>query len=404
MSHSKIRSQFPNLDVKIANKPLTYLDSAATTLKPQSVIDAISHHYQNGNANIHRGIHTLSQQASDQVEGVRAQIKDFIHANATDEIIFTSGTTGSINLVAQCLGQTHIQKDDEILITEMEHHSNIVPWQMLCEKIGCTLQVVSFNDQGEIDLQKLEQAITPKTKMIACVHVSNTLGTINPIKAICALARQHHILTLIDGAQSICHLPINVQDIGCDFFAFSGHKIYGPTGIGVLYGKREGLKQLPPYQGGGIMVSNLTCTHATYNDLPFKFEAGTPHIAGIIGLGTALDFINTIGFDYIKNHDNKLLAYTTQQCQNISGLNILGEVKTKIPIISFTLKNIHPHDLGTVLDQDGIAIRTGNHCTDLIMKHFNINSASRISCGLYTTKEEIDICIQSIKKAMKLFQ
>ncbi len=403
MQLTNIRKQFPNLYVKINAKPLVYLDSAATTLKPQCVIDSITNYYESSNANIHRGIHTLSQQSTENVESIRKQIKNFINAKNTNEIIFTSGTTSSLNMVAQCFG-SFLNAGDEILISEMEHHSNIVPWQMLCKSKGCILKVIPFNDQGEIDVTTVEKYFNDKTKILGLVHASNTLGSINPVKEIIAIARKYNVTTIIDGAQSINHMPIDVVNLDCDFFAFSAHKIYGPTGIGILYGKKELLDKMPPYQGGGNMITHVTFDQPSFAQVPAKFEAGTPHIAGIIGLGAALAFIHKIGLNQIKTHDQKLLDYATKELKTIKGLKIIGAAKNKTPVISFTLEGIHPHDIGTILDGDGIAIRTGNHCTAPIMDHFNIRAASRLSCGIYNTKEDIDQTCVSINKAIKLFR
>ena len=399
----KIRADFPNLHVLVHGKPLVYLDNAATTLKPQLVIDQITRYYTQGTANVHRGVHYLSEQATVEYERTRDKIKKFIHAGKTSEIIFTSGTTEAINLVMHSYGRAHLKEGDEILISEMEHHSNIVPWQILCQEKGCVLKVVPINDAGELCLDRYQAMLTPRTKVVSMVYISNSLGTINPVKEIIAAAHEHGALVLIDAAQAAGHQAIDVQDLDCDFLAFSGHKIFGPTGIGVLYGKAALLNRMPPYQAGGDMIASVTFEKTTYNVLPYKFEAGTPHIAGVIGLGAAIDYILEVGLDAIAAQEQDLLAYGTEQLQTIPGLKIIGTARQKTAIISFVLPNIHAHDLGTLVDEEGVALRTGHHCTQPVMNHFRIPATSRASMCFYNTKEEIDRLAAAIRQAKTLF-
>jgi len=400
---NKIREDFPNLHIKVHGKPLVYLDNAATTLKPQTVIEKMKTYYQSGTSNVHRGVHFLSEQATADFEKARDKIRRFINAAKSSEIIFTRGATEAINLVANSYGRTFLQAGDEILISEMEHHSNIVPWQILRDEKKCILKIIPMNDRGELLMDEFRRMITPKTKFISVVHVSNSLGTINPIKEIITEAQRHGIPVLIDGSQSVNHLKIDVQELDCDFFAFSGHKLFGPTGVGVLYGKAELLNRMPPYQGGGDMISSVTFEKTTYNVLPYKFEAGTPDIAGVIGLGAAVDYLDQIGLNNTAAYEKDLLQYGTQALLTIPGLKIIGTAEKKISILSFVLPNIHPHDLGTLVDEDGIAIRTGHHCTQPVMKHFGVPATSRASLAFYNTKEEIDQLVKSILKAKQLF-
>jgi cysteine desulfurase/selenocysteine lyase len=399
----KIRNDFPILKTLVHDKPLVYLDNAATTQKPQYVIDKMNYYYENYNSNVHRGVHALSQKATEAFEGARIIIKNFINALGKNEIIFTRGTTESINLVASTYGRANIKEGDEIIISTMEHHSNIVPWQMLCAEKNAKLRVIPINDNGEIIFEEFEKMINDKTKFVSIVYASNTLGTINPVKEIINLAHSYNIPVLLDAAQAINHLKINVQELNCDFLAFSGHKLYGPTGIGVLYGKVNFLETMPPYQGGGDMISKVTFEETTYNELPHKFEAGTPDIAGAIGLGAAIEYIETIGLENIAYHENFLLDYATKAVSDLQGLKIIGTAKEKIGVLSFHFENVHPHDVGTFLDFEGVAIRTGHHCTQPLMRRFNVPATSRASFGMYNTIEEIDVLVHGLKKILEVF-
>jgi len=399
----KIREDFPILKTQVRGKNLIYFDNAATTQKPISVIERIQKYYLEENSNVHRGVHYLSELATKEYEGARETVKNFINAESIDEIIFTRGTTEAINLVSNSFGKTFVNEGDEIIISEMEHHSNIVPWQILCKERKAKLKIIPFDGNGDLILDELENLITGRTKLISVVHISNSLGTINPIKKIIEIAHSYAIPVLVDGAQSIMHTKINVQDLGCDFFVFSGHKIYGPTGIGVLFGKKELLEQMSPYQGGGDMIKSVTFEKTTYNDLPYKFEAGTPNIEGAIGLKAAIDYLNEIGLEQISVYENELLQYATDKLSEIPQLKIIGTAKEKASIISFILENIHPHDVGTILDFEGIAVRTGHHCTQPVMQHFNIPATTRASFSFYNTKEEIDKLFSAIQKVIKVF-
>lgn len=400
---TNIRADFPILMKKVHGKNLVYLDNAATTQKPTFVIDKVNKYYTTMNANIHRGVHALSQEATEAFEGARIQIKQFINALGKNQIIFTRGTTEAINLVANSYGRTHIKENDEIIISHMEHHSNIVPWQLLCKEKNAKLKVIPVNDDGELIYEEFEKLVNERTKFISVVYVSNSLGTINPVKEIINYAHQFNIPVLVDAAQAVNHLTVDVQDLDCDFLAFSGHKIYGPTGIGALYGKVELLESMPPYQGGGDMISKVTFEETTYNELPHKFEAGTPDIAGAIGLGAAIEYVTKIGIDNIKEHENSLLEYATQQIARVPGLRIIGTAKEKTSVLSFVLENIHPHDIGTFLDFEGVAIRTGHHCTQPLMQRFNIPATSRASFAMYNTKEEVDVLVSGLKKIIEVF-
>lgn len=400
---AKIREDFPILKRKIHGKNLIYFDNAATSLKPNSVVDVIERHYRFETANVHRGIHTLSEQATAAYELARVKVQKFINAKETHEIIFTRGTTGSINLVAQSYGRHFLKKGDEILISHMEHHSNIVPWQILCEEKGCILKVIPIDDCGDIIFDEYKKLLNAKTKIVAINYISNTLGTINPIKDVICEAHRNKTLVLIDGAQAMAHLKVDVQDLDCDFFAFSSHKMFGPTGIGVLYGKTALLGQMPPADGGGDMIETVTFAKTTYNVLPQKFEAGTPHVAGVIGLGAAIDYLNTFDFEKIHNHEIELLNYATLALQKIEGLKIIGTAKEKSSIISFVIDGVHPHDLATLIDFEGVAIRTGHHCTQPLMERFGITATARASFAVYNTKEEIDEFITAIHKVKGLF-
>ena len=399
----KIRADFPILAEKIRNKPLVYLDNAATCQKPQAVIDSIVKCYSHDYANIHRGVHTLSVRATDQFESAREKVKCFINANSIKEIIFVRGATEAINLVAQTYGKANIKAGDEILITAMEHHANIVPWQILCQQTGAILKVAPINLQGELIVDEFEKLLSDKTKLVSVTHMSNALGTINPVKKIIAAAHAKNIPVLLDGAQAIPHITIDVQDLDCDFYVFSGHKLYAPAGVGVLYGKQALLEAMPPYQGGGDMIRKVTFTETEYAGLPYKFEAGTPAIADVIGLGAAIDYLNAIGMNNIAAYEHELLTYATEQALQIDGLRIIGEAANKGAILSFTLNHIHPHDIGTMLDSLGIAIRAGHHCAMPVMDFYHVPATARASFAMYNTKEEIDVLIKGIRDLIKMF-
>ncbi|MGF7042256.1 SufS family cysteine desulfurase [Mucilaginibacter lappiensis] len=397
-----IRQAFPILGRMVKNKPLVYLDNAATSQKPLSVINALNDYYTGYNANIHRGIHTLAEEATAAYEASRYAVKQFINAAATEEIIFTRGTTEGINLVAYTWGRQNVHAGDEIIISGMEHHSNIVPWQILCNEKHAVLKVIPVTENGELSLKAYQELLTDKTKLVAIVQVSNALGTVNPVKEMIAAAHQAGALVLVDGAQSAVHLDIDVQDLDCDFFAFSGHKVYGPTGVGVLYGKRAILEDMPVFQGGGEMIKEVTFEHTTYNELPYKYEAGTPNIADTIALKAALDFINTTGKAEIRKHEVGLLAYATEQLENIPGLTIIGKAREKASLVSFVIKGTHPQDIGILLDNQGIAVRTGHHCCQPLMKRFDIPGTVRASFALYNTMEEVDKLITGLHKTIKM--
>ncbi|MGA9630633.1 MAG: cysteine desulfurase, partial [Candidatus Acidiferrales bacterium] len=380
-----VRADFPILEQKVHGKPLVYLDNAATSQKPRAVIDAISHYYEGTNANIHRAVHHLSEQATGEYEAARVTAQKFINAASPTEIIFVRGTTEGINLVAQTFGRANIHAGDEVVVTDMEHHSDIVPWQLLCEDRGAKLRVVPINDRGELILEEYEKLLGPKTKLVCVTHVSNALGTVNPVREIIEKAHSLGIPVLVDGAQAVPHMKVDVQALDCDFYSFSGHKVYGPTGIGVLYGKKALLEAMPPYQGGGDMILSVTFEKTTYNRLPYKFEAGTPDIAGVIGLGAALDYVSGLGIEKIGAYEHELLDYATAAVSSIPGLKIIGTAKEKAGVLSFTLENIHPHDIGTILDREGIAIRTGHHCSQPVMKRFGVDSTARASFAMYNT-------------------
>ncbi len=399
----QIRADFPILNEKIRNKPLVYLDNAASCQKPQAVIDSMVKLYSHDYANVHRGVHTLSIRSTDQMESARHKIKTFINAASDKEIIFVRGATEAVNLIAQTYGRANIHAGDEILITAMEHHSNIVPWQMLCEQTGAILKVAPMNVAGELLMDEFEQLLSAKTKLVAVVHMSNALGTLNPVEKIIALAHAKNIPVMLDGAQAIPHTAVDVQKLDCDFYVFSGHKLYGPSGVGVLYGKQALLEAMPPYQGGGDMIRTVSFEKSTYAGLPYKFEAGTPAIAEIIGLGAAVDYLNTIGMQAIADHEASLLAYATQQALQIDGLKIIGEAKEKGAILSFTLGRIHPHDIGTMLDSLGIAIRAGHHCAMPVMDFYQLPATARASFAMYNTKAEIDVLISGIKNLIEMF-
>lgn len=399
-----IRQDFPILHQEIYGKPLIYLDNAATTQKPQVVIDAVSNYYSRYNSNIHRGVHYLSQQATDAYETARKTVQKFINAGSTKEIIFTRGTTEAVNLVATSYGLERLVEGDEIIISTMEHHSNIVPWQILCEQTGAILRVIPIDDTGEIILEEYKKLLNERTKIVSIVHVSNTLGTINPVKKITEMAHEVGAVVMIDGAQAIQHFAVDVQEIGCDFYAFSGHKLYAPTGIGVLYGKRKLLEAMKPYQGGGDMILSVSFEKTTYNELPHKFEAGTPNISGAIGLGIAINYIHTLGLEQIAIYEDELLKYTTTILSEIQQLKIIGTSKQKSSVVSFVINGIHPHDIGTMLDRDGIAVRAGHHCTQPLMKRFGIPATTRASISFYNTPAEIDALAVGLKKIIRMFE
>lgn len=400
---SKIRRDFPILQEKVYGKSLVYLDNAATTQKPQVVIDKLVEYYSKYNSNIHRGVHYLSSKSTDGAEQARDIVQKFINARHRHEIIFTRGTTESINLVANSFGERFVKEGDEVIVSEMEHHSNIVPWQLLCERKKAVLRVLPFDDRGELLVEELNDLITEKTRIVAVNHISNSMGTINPIKEIIEIAHARNVPVLIDAAQSIQHKKINVQELDCDFLVFSGHKIYGPTGIGVLYGKEKYLEEMPPWQGGGEMIQEVRFEKTTYNELPFKFEAGTPNYIDAIGLGAAIEYVESVGLEAIDAYEQDLLAYATGKLSAIEGLRIFGTAQQKTSVISFLVEGIHHYDMGMLLDQMGIAVRTGTHCTEPIMQHFGIDGTVRASFAFYNTKEEIDVLYEGILKVCKMF-
>jgi len=397
-----IRASFPILHQEVNGKPLVYLDNAATTQKPLAVLEALDQYYKKDNSNIHRGAHTLADRATRHYERSRVVIKDFINAREPEEVIFTKGTTEGINLVAATFGRKFIKEGDEIIISTLEHHSNIVPWQLLCEATGAKLRVIPINDKGEIIFEAFEKLLSEKTKLISIVHVSNALGTINPVKEIIQKAHAVGAKVLLDGAQSTSHLTIDVQELDCDFLAFSSHKLYGPTGLGVLYGKREILEEMPPYQGGGEMIKEVTFEKTTFNDIPFKFEAGTPNIADVIAFEKALEFINEIGKKNIVAHENELLDYATEKLSSIKGFVPYGTADQKVSVLSFMINGMHPFDVGMMMDAGGIAVRTGHHCTQPLMQRFGIEGTVRASFSVYNTLEEVDVLYESVRKIAKL--
>jgi len=398
-----IRKDFPILRTKVHGNPLVYLDNAATSQKPQVVIDALVRYYEGENANIHRGVHYLSQIATEDFEKARKTVQAFVNAADPSEIVFTRGTTEAINLVAQTYGRVNVGPGDEILITAMEHHSNIVPWQLLCEEKGAKLRVAPINDQGELLLEEFEKLIGPRTKVVAVAHVSNALGTINPLRQMIAIAHAEGVPVLVDGAQAVPHLAVDVQALDADFYTFSGHKMYGPTGIGVLYGKAALLDAMPPYQGGGDMISSVTFEKTTYNKLPHKFEAGTPDMAGVAGLKAAIEYMRGIGIATIAEHEHDLLEYATDVVGNLQGVRLIGTAREKASVLSFVLDDVHPHDIGTILDQEGIAVRTGHHCAQPVMDRFGIPATVRASFAVYNTKGEIDALVRGIRKVREVF-
>ncbi|HXG91161.1 MAG TPA: cysteine desulfurase [Blastocatellia bacterium] len=401
---SRIREDFPILKQLVHGKPLVYLDNAATSQKPQAVIDAMLRYYTQDNSNIHRGVHTLSERATAQYEEARAKAQRLINAADSREIIFTRGATEAINLVASACGRERVGGGDEVLITAMEHHSNIVPWQMLCEERGASLRVAPINDDGELLIDEFEKLLNERTRFVSVAHISNALGTINPVRRIIEMARSRNIPVLIDGAQAAPHLKIDVQELDCDFYAFSGHKIYGPTGIGVLYGKAHLLEAMRPYQGGGDMIASVSFEKTVYNTIPYKFEAGTPNIAGTIGLGAAIDYVNQVGLDNIAAYEHELLEYGTKALSEIPGVRLIGTAKEKASVLSFVIEGVHPHDVGTILDREGVAIRTGHHCAQPVMERFGVPATSRASLAFYNTREEIDALVAGICKVKEVFR
>jgi cysteine desulfurase/selenocysteine lyase len=398
----RIRQDFPILRQQIRGKPLVYLDNAATSQKPQAVIDAITRFYTVENANIHRGVHYLSEQATAAYDQVREKTARFLNASASREVIFTRGTTDGINLVAQSYARTFLKPGDEILITGMEHHSNIVPWQLVCEQTGALLRAAPITDAGELDIEAFERLLNDRTRFVSVVHLSNALGTINPIKRIIELAHARGVPVLVDGAQSAPHLRVDVQELDCDFFAFSGHKLFGPTGVGVLYGRESLLDRMPPYQGGGDMIMTVTLERSTWAPLPAKFEAGTPMIAQVMGLGAALDYVNGLGLDSIMAWEHQLLSYATARITGIEGTQVIGTARNKASVLSFTMDGIHPHDVGTILDDDGVAIRAGHHCAQPVMQRFNVPATARASFAFYNTLEEVDILSEGVLRVKKM--
>jgi len=398
-----IRADFPILGTEVHGTPLVYLDNAATTQKPRAVLQALQEYYASSNANVHRGVHYLSGKATDLFEGARARIGRFIGAADPREVIFTRNATEGINLVAQAWGRANVRAGDEVLISAMEHHSNIVPWQMLCEEKGATLRVIPMFDSGELDMDAYARLLSPRTRIVAVSALSNALGTVNPVEQITRAAHEAGAIVLVDGAQAAYHMPVDVGAIGCDFFVLTGHKLYGPTGIGVLYGRAAILDAMPPWQGGGDMISSVTFERSTWNVLPYKFEAGTPHIAGAVGLGAAVDYIGAIGMDRIQAHERELLAYGTEALRQVPGLTLIGTAPRKASILSFVMDGIHPHDLGTIVDREGVAIRTGHHCAQPVMDRLGIPATARASLAMYNTREEIDALVAALHKARKVF-
>ena len=400
---ARIREDFPILDQMVNGKPLVYLDNAATTQKPQVVIDALVNYYTSDNSNVHRGVHTLSHRATEDFDIGRSKARQFLNAGSDQEIIFVKGTTDGINLVAQSYARPNLGEGDDIIISTMEHHSNIIPWQVLCQEKGAHLRVIPISDAGELLIDEYEKLLTPRTKLVAITHVSNVLGTVNPIEQIVEIAHNRGVPVLVDGAQAVPHMAVDVQKLGCDFYVFSGHKIYGPTGIGVLYGKSELLEAMPPYQLGSEMIKSVTFEHTIYNDLPFKFEPGTPHIAGVIGMGAAIDYLNGIGMDRIDAYEHDLLEYGMECLSGIDGVQLIGTAPGKSSVMSFVMDSAHPHDIGTILDTEGVAVRTGHHCAQPLMHRFGVPATARASLSFYNTKDEIDLLVKAIDRVIEVF-
>jgi len=398
-----IREDFPILAQQVHGKPLVYLDNAATSQKPKCVVEALTHFYLMDNANIHRGVHQLSERSTKAYDAARAKVRRFLNAAEAREIIFVRGATEGINLVAQTYGRTHVGAGDEVVISALEHHSNIVPWQMLCEEKGAALRVIPINDRGEVEFDQFEKLLNRRTRLVAVSHVSNALGTINPVREIVKSAHGWNVPVLIDGAQAVPHMRVDVRNLDCDFYVFSGHKVFGPTGIGVLYGREKLLEDMPPYQGGGDMIRSVTFEKTTYNELPYKFEAGTPDIAGVIGLGAAIDYLDQIGMDAVAAHEHDLLEYGTTELESISGLRLIGTAREKAGVLSFVIDGVHPHDAGTILDREGVAVRTGHHCAQPVMDRFGVSATTRASLAFYNTREEIDALVAGIHKVKEVF-
>jgi cysteine desulfurase/selenocysteine lyase len=399
----RIREDFPILRQTVHGRPLVYLDNAATTQKPRSVLDALTTYYTEDNANVHRGVHQLSERATLAFEAARATIQRFLNARSSSEIVFTRNATEGINLVAQTFGRSRLGPGDEVVITTMEHHSNIVPWQLVCAEKGASLRIVPMTDEGVLQLDEYERLLGPRTRMVSLVHVSNALGTINPVDRMIAVAHQRGVPVLIDGAQAVQHMAVDVQALDADFYVLTGHKLYGPTGIGVLYGKEEWLEDMPPYQGGGDMIKSVTFEKTTYNALPYKFEAGTPNIAGAIGLAAAVEYVTSIGMENVRAHESELLSYGTAALRGVPGLTLVGQASEKAAVLSFVIDGVHPHDVGTVVDQQGVAIRTGHHCTQPLMERLGIPATARASLGVYNTREEIDALVAALRNVRELF-
>jgi cysteine desulfurase/selenocysteine lyase len=398
-----IRADFPVLDQEIYGKPLVYLDNAASSQKPNQVIDAIANYYRQDNANIHRGVHRLSQRATDAYEAAREKVRGFINAKSDKEVIFVRGATEAVNLVAQSFARPQLKQGDQIVVSQLEHHANIVPWQMVCEQTGASLKVIPMTESGELDLTDIDSLLTSDTKLLAIGQVSNALGTVNPVKTLIAKAKSKGITTLVDGAQSVPHMAVDVQELDCDFFVFSGHKMFAPTGIGVLYGKQALLESMPPWQGGGDMILSVSFDKTIYNELPYKFEAGTPNIAGTIGLGAAIDYMKQVGIDAIAEYEHHLLGLATQRFEQLDGVRIIGTAAEKASVLSFMIDGVHPHDVGTIFDQEGVAIRTGHHCAQPVMEFFGIPATARASFAFYNTEQEIDALVAAVKKTQELF-
>ncbi|MGH8279322.1 MAG: SufS family cysteine desulfurase [Gammaproteobacteria bacterium] len=398
------RKDFPVLQQRVHGKPLVYLDNAATAQKPQSVIDAITRYYSETNSNVHRGVHALSERATAEYEAAREKLRGFIHAASVRELVFTRGATEALNLVAQSYCRSYLRAHDEIIISYLEHHSNIVPWQLLAGQLGLDLKIIPITDAGELVPGALEQLFSPRTRLVALTHVSNALGTVNPVQELTAIAHRHHALVVLDGAKAVPHLPIDVRALDCDFYAFSGHKMFGPTGIGVLYGKEALLDEMPPWQGGGDMIRTVRFSGSTWNELPHKFEAGTPNISGAIGLGAAVDYLHAVGMANIERYDQELLDYGTRELQKVPGLKLVGTARHKAGVLSFTMQGVHPHDIGTIVDQEGVAIRTGHHCAMPVMERFGIPATARASLAFYNTRADIDALVAALGKVREVFR